>query len=139
VIDRLLAARIAPVAALIAACSGCTTQLPFGGEPMPANQVATFMKVVTPASEYDQPPKFVHGLAPISPGALLRKGYWGYVELEFTVQTDGSTSDFRMIKATIPDFARAAAVAVQKWQFTPAQKNGHPIAVRVRLPFTFRS
>ncbi|PYJ48918.1 MAG: hypothetical protein DME85_01340 [Verrucomicrobia bacterium] len=29
--------------------------------------------------------------------------------------------------------------AVQDWQFTPARKNGQPVVVRMRMPFTFRS
>jgi TonB family protein len=124
------------VVALSLLC-GCTTHLPFGGEPMPDAQVANFIKVVTPASEYDRPPKFVHGLAPTS--QLSGKGQWGYTEIEFTVEPDGSTAQFRYLNATAPYFARQAIVAVQKWTFTPAVKNGRPVAVRVRLPFTFRT
>ena len=104
---------------------------------MPAQQVATFMKVVSPASEYDQPPKFVHGLAPTS--QLSRKGQWGYTEIEFTIRPDGSTGEFRFMNATALYFARQAAIAVQGWKFSPAHKNGQPVPVRVRLPFTFRS
>jgi TonB family protein len=129
---------IAPIAlALVIADCGCTTQLPFGGEPMPPLQVATFMKVVSPASEYDQPPKFVRGLAPTS--QLSHKGQWGYAEIEFTVLPDGSTGEFRFMNTTALYFARQAGLAVQKWTFVPAKKNGQSVPVRVRLPFTFRS
>jgi TonB family protein len=135
--DKLSIKRIGFVVALI--LCGCTTQLPFAGEPMPPAQVATFLKVVTPRSEYDTPPKFLRGFAPFFPPPLAGKGQWGYADLDFAVQPDGSTSDFRLVEATVPDFGRAAAIAVQKWKFTPALKNGRPVRVRVRLPFTFRS
>jgi TonB family protein len=105
---------------------------------MPQNQVAKFMKVVTPASEYDTPPRFLRGFAPFFPQGAARENIWGFAELDFIVRPDGSTSNVRLIKATAYDFAREAAVAVQQWKFTPAMKNGRPVPVRVRLPFTFR-
>ncbi len=106
---------------------------------MPPNQVATFMKVATPASKYDTAPKFLRGFAPFSPEGAAQHGQWGYAEVDFVVRPDGSTRNVRMVQATAYDFAQAAALAVQKWKFSPATKNGRPVAVRVRLPFTFRS
>jgi TonB family protein len=104
---------------------------------MPREQVEGFMKVVSPASDYDTPPKFVRGFAPFFPVAAAREGHLGFAELDFAIGSDGSTSDIRLVKATALDFARQAAIAVQKWKFTPAMKNGRPVGVRVRLPFTF--
>jgi TonB family protein len=129
--------RIVLVATLV--LCGCSTPLPFEGEPMPPEQVTAFMKVATPASKYDTPPKFLRGFAPFFPQAAEREGHWGYAELDFVVGNDGSTSDIRLVRATAYDFAQEAAVAVRKWKFSPATKNGRPVAVRVRLPFTFRS
>jgi TonB family protein len=106
---------------------------------MPPAQVGTYLKIVTPASEYDRPPTFLRGFAPFFPDQFARKGYWGYAELDFAIQPDGSTADVRLIEATIKDFGWAAARAVQQWKFAPALKNGHPVRVRARLPFTFRS
>jgi TonB family protein len=111
----------------------------FVGDPMPESQVTTFMQVITPRSAYDAPPKFLHGYAPFFPPRLAGKGYWGYAALDFNIETDGSTSDIRMIAARGYDFAQEAAYAVGKWRFLPAQKNGQPVRVRVQLPFTFRS
>ena len=135
--DKSSIKRICLVIALVS-CS-CTTEIPFEGDPMPPAQVATYMKVVTPASEYDTPPKFLHGFAPFFPERLAGKGHWGYAELDFDIQTDGSTNDVRLVEATAYDFGRAAARAVQRWKFAPAVKNGRPVRVHVRLPFTFRS
>jgi TonB family protein len=137
--DRSLLVRFIPPVVALVFCNACTTQLPFGGEPMPPEQVATFLKVISPASEYDRPPKLLSGRAPVASGALARKGYWGYTEIEFTVRADGSTDQFRFMNTTAPEFAREAALAVQKWKFAPARKNGQPVPVKVRLPFTFRT
>ncbi|HJT45184.1 MAG TPA: energy transducer TonB [Chthoniobacterales bacterium] len=132
---RFSAARLILAIGLFA--SGCATQIPFGGEPMPADRVAMFMKVLSPRGEYDQPPKFIHGLAPTS--QLSKSGIWGYTEIEFTVRADGSTGQFQFTNATDPYFARQAGLAVQKWTFQPARKAGRPVPVRVWLPFTFRT
>lgn len=105
---------------------------------MPADQVRTFMQVLTPQSEYDTPPEFVHGYAPFYPPRYLRTRHLGYAVLEFNIAPDGSTSQTRIVAANALAFGQEAALTVAKWQFRPARKNGQPVAVRVRLPFTFR-
>jgi TonB family protein len=134
--EQLSFSRIGLMVAFV--LSGCSTPIPFEGEAMPQMQVATYMKVVTPASDYDTPPKFLRGFAPFFPHAAERENVWGFAELDFVVRPDGSASNIRIVKATAYDFAQQAALAVQKWKFDPAMKNGRPVAVRVRLPFTFR-
>jgi TonB family protein len=119
-------------------CSCQSEPLAFEGNPMPVAQVSTFMKVLTPRSDYDTPPQFVHGFAPFSPALYSRVRHWGYAVLEFNVETDGSTSHIRIVAARAPAFGQEAARAVEKWQFTPARENGQPVVARVRLPFTFR-
>jgi TonB family protein len=111
----------------------------FEGNPMPENQVTSFMQVITPRSAYDTPPKFLQGYAPFYPNALAGTRIWGYAALDFNIGPDGSTSDIRLIAARGFDFGQEAALAVYKWHFAPARKNGQPVRVRVRLPFTFRS
>lgn len=120
---------------------GCETgppRLAFEGNPMPGRQVASFMQTVSPASAYDTPPKFLKGYAPFFPSEQAQTRRWGYAAIEFTVDKDGTTSDFVLITATAPAFAKEAVLAVHDWTFTPAQKHGEPVKVRVRLPFTFR-
>jgi TonB family protein len=105
---------------------------------MPENQVTSFIKVLTPSSAYDTAPKFLRGNAPYYPPRSPAERVWGYAAIDFNVEPDGSTSDIRLFVAKGFDFAQEAAVAVNKWRFAPAQKNGQPVRVRVRLPFTFR-
>ena len=57
---------------------------------------------------------------------------------EFIVTTTGETDEIKIIAATTLNFAQEAGLTVQDWHFTPAQKNGQPVPVKVRIPFTFR-
>jgi len=56
------------------------------------------------------------------------------------VDTTGHTSAIsvkssdRLKSPTDRDFAEAVVDAVKKWEFTPAQRNGAPVAMKVVLP-----
>jgi len=135
--DRLSIKVIGAVISLL--LCGCASEpLAFEGNPMPADQVRTFMKVLTLGGDYDTRPELLHGYAPFYPAQYARVRHWGYAVLEFNVEADGSTSHLRIVAARALAFGQEAALAVEKWQFSPARKNGQPVAVRVRLPFTFR-
>ena len=99
----------------------------------------TYVPVVSPAKEYDVPPKLVRGFAPFYPSGYSRKRRQGDVIMECTVSTDGKAKDLRIISSTRAGFARQSLDALAQWQFAPATKNGHPVAVRVRIPFHFRA
>jgi TonB family protein len=118
---------------------GCETpKIALEGNPMPEAQVNRFLVIVSPKSTYDVPPKFVKGFAPDFPETEAYKRQWGYANIEFAIRTDGKTDDFKLIAATSPNFAEESYDTLQNWVFKPAQKNGHPVAVRARVPFTFR-
>jgi protein TonB len=55
-------------------------------------------------------------------------------KVEFVVDTAGHTSGIRVVSASDRDFAEAVVDAVKQWQFTPAQHNGAPVAMKVILP-----
>jgi protein TonB len=119
---------------------GCSSEnVAVEGNPMPEQQVTAYITPVTPSSAYDTLPKFSTGYVPFFPEREAKTRHWGYAVVEFNVTTDGTTSDVRPVVATAYSFARAATVAVQKWRFAPARKNGQPVVVRMRQPFTFRS
>ena len=111
----------------------------FEGNPMPEEQVASFLQIVSPKSAYDTPPKFRRGYAPFFPEAESMKRQWGYAMTEFTITPDGKTDNIKVIVATALSFAQEAFLVVQDWRFTPAQKNGVAVPVRARIPFTFRT
>jgi TonB family protein len=111
----------------------------FEGNPMPEEQVAGFLQIISPKSAYDTPPKFKRGYAPYFPEAEAMKRQWGYAMAEFTITPQGQTDDIKIIAATALGFAQEAFNVVYDWRFTPAQKNGAAVPVRARIPFTFRT
>jgi protein TonB len=73
------------------------------------------------------------------PVAVVAPQVGGYdigqaVQVEFVVDTTGHTSEISVKSTNDRDFAEAVADAVKQWQFTPAQHNGAPVAMRVVLP-----
>jgi protein TonB len=56
------------------------------------------------------------------------------VKVEFVVDTTGHTSAISVVSASDRDFAESVVDAVKQWQFTPAQHNGAPVAMKVILP-----
>jgi TonB family protein len=127
------------VATTLFFCACASNDLATEGSPMPQKQVAAYIQPVTSSNSYDTPPRFLRGYAPFFPTREATIHHWGYAVVEFNVTADGRTSDVRPVLATAYSFAEKAVLAVQNWQFAPARKNGQPVVVRMRLPFTFRS
>ena len=117
---------------------GCASQQAFEGNPMPREQVTSFLQIVSPKGSYDSPPVFKKGFAPFFPEAEARKSHVGFALAEFTINPDGRVNHVRILKATTYNFGEEAGYTVRDWKFTPATKNGQPVAVRARLPFTFQ-
>ena len=138
-LDRRDLAILCLIATTLFFCGCASTQLATEGSPMPEKQVAAYIQPVTSSSAYDTPPRFLSGYAPFFPTLEATTHHWGYAVVDFNVTADGTTSDVRAVLATAYSFAEKAMLAVQKWQFVPARKNGQPVVVRMRLPFTFRS
>lgn len=83
---------------------------------------------ITPAPA--QPARAANDLRAVSqadpryPPAAQRAGAAGSVQVEFTVATDGSVSDVRVVSSDVPrqfarDFEREAISAVKRWRFQP--------------------
>lgn len=56
------------------------------------------------------------------------------VELAFTVDAKGSPTGFKVVSSPDAMVAKVVQDAVSKWRFTPASKNGAPVATKVVLP-----
>ena len=74
---------------------------------------------------------------PRFPSTAQRAGASGSVQVEFTVSTDGSVSDARVVSADVPrqfqrDFEREAVSAVKRWRFQPV---GQPTTSRRTISF----
>jgi len=70
-------------------------------------------------------------VAPEYPQRALERRLEGWVDLEFTVGTDGSTRDVIVVDASHESFFRREAVAaVEKWRFEPRVFMNRPIEQR---------
>lgn len=61
---------------------------------------------------------------PRYPAAAQRAGASGSIQVEFTVATDGSVTDARVVSSNVPrqfarEFEREAVTAVKRWRFQP--------------------
>jgi protein TonB len=65
-------------------------------------------------------------------------GYAGeVVELEFIVDKTGKPTALNVKSSTDDALAVAVTEAVKQWRFTPAERNGEPVATKVVLPVHF--
>ena len=72
------------------------------------------------------------------PESARRNGLTGDVVLRFLLSEKGGLSHLQVIHADPPEvFNNAALTAIQKWQFSPAVKDGKPVPVWVDLPLQF--
>ena len=83
------------------------------------------------ARTHYEPPKF--------PATTRNREVDGWVELEFTVLTDGSTGDIVVTNSNPRrTFDNAAIKAIEKWRYKPVVRNGKAVEQRasVRIRFT---
>lgn len=132
-----IGAKYAALAAVVLALAGCET-IPLkkgvdAGGSIPEGTISA------PAHDpdYDTPPRLLSGHAPIYPISQLLSHKSGHSKIEYTIGTDGHTSDFRVIETDYRYYADHAIIAVQKWRYAPATKDGHPVAIRVRQVFNY--
>ncbi|MBD3298136.1 MAG: TonB family protein [candidate division Zixibacteria bacterium] len=89
--------------------------------------------------EVDDMPAMVKSVDPEYPQALADSGVSGTVWIRALVDTDGTVAEAHTLNPNKHDaFNTAAIQAAYKNEFTPAQKNGKPIAVWVTYKVTFK-
>ncbi|WP_221031125.1 energy transducer TonB [Actomonas aquatica] len=74
---------------------------------------------------------------PEYPRKLQIKGITGMVVLELIVDDTGKVDSAAVVKSTEDDFNAPSLEAVKNWRFRPAQKDGHAVWVRLKLPLKF--
>ncbi len=65
-------------------------------------------------------------------------GFFGSVELHFTIGADGAVHDVTVVKGN-PLLGRAAAEALQSWRYKPARRDGVPVESESSMTFVFDS
>lgn len=83
----------------------------------------------------------VHSVSPQFPEFARERDLSGYVDLEFTVLSDGSVTNVTVVKSQPAHvFDQSAMDAVRQWRYLPLVRNGVPTEqhARVRLNFAYQ-
>jgi len=77
---------------------------------------------------------------PAYPPEVARDGVEGVVMLYAVIHSDGSVRDVRVLQGIDDRLDENARVALERWHFYPATKNGQPVDLEavVRIPFKLR-
>ena len=80
----------------------------------------------------------VEYVAPKFPASTRNRNMSGWVELEFTVRTDGSTGDIVVTNSSPRrTFDSSAVNAVAQWRYKPVVRNGKPVDQRASVRIRF--
>lgn len=108
--------------------------------PKPAEPVAP-PPPAQPVGETREP-VLTRQVRPTYPAAAARRKQEGWVEVSFTVGTNGSVSDVNVVRAQPRGvFDRDATRAVSQWQFEPAMDNGKAVSRQLtrRIEFALKA
>ena len=90
-----------------------------------------------PVLDYDQPPRPIKITNPQYPQEAFVKKIEGTVTVEILIDAGGNVARARIVQS-IPALDQAALQTVYQWRFSPAIKNGHPVATIAHAPVMFR-
>jgi protein TonB len=77
-------------------------------------------------------------VTPVYPAAAQLRRIEGWVELDFTVDSQGAVQDIVVHAASQPGvFERAAIGALAQWRFQPIMRDAHAVAQRARIRIRF--
>ena len=82
--------------------------------------------------------QLTHRVPPEYPQSALRSGVQGFVDVHFTITTEGTVTNVAVVSSDPADvFNRAATDAVRKWRYEPRVVDGRPVESQsqVRLQF----
>ncbi|HEV8479790.1 MAG TPA: energy transducer TonB [Candidatus Eisenbacteria bacterium] len=88
--------------------------------------------MVIPVEELPRPIKTVVPAYPDS-----GRGVTGTVMIQTLIGIDGRVKEMRVVHS-LPGFDEAAKAALRQWVFTPATKEGKPVAVWIPIPLRFK-
>lgn len=87
--------------------------------------------------DYDQPPRPIRITKPQYPQEAFVKKIEGTVVVEILIDKNGNVVRARVIQS-IPLLDKAAIATVKQWRFSPAIKDGRPVATVANAPVGFR-
>jgi TonB family protein len=83
------------------------------------------------------PPRASHSPDPKFPKKERKAGHQGTVLLFLIVSPEGLPHDIKVLSTLSPEFDEAAMDAVKKWKFSPATKDGKPVAAKINVQVNF--
>lgn len=90
-----------------------------------------------PFFKLTQAPRFLHREEPIYPETMRTQGISGTVKLEALIDKEGRVREVNILTSAGTHFDQAAKQAILASTFYPAEVEGEPVAVLLRLPVTF--
>jgi periplasmic protein TonB len=84
------------------------------------------------------PPRVIYRVDPTYDDAARKAKLNGFVVLTLIVTPDGDPKDIRIAKSLSPGLDKKSIEAVSQWKFTPATKDGTPVAVEIQVQTTFK-
>ena len=89
-------------------------------------------------SPTDKPPEKISGRGVTYPKAAKRLNQQGRVTLALTVTEEGVPTDLEIVESAGAILDQAVLDAVEDWRYTPAERLGVKVKVRLRIRQTFR-
>lgn len=84
-------------------------------------------------------PKVKNAVQPAYPAELRNKDVVGGAIFELIVDANGKLTQLKTLRASHPEFEKAARESLEKWEFSPAQKDGQPVESRSRIAIVFET
>ncbi len=104
----------------------------------PDADTAEAMPVPVPIFEVSSLPRFVHRETPVYPPTMKAQGKEGVVLIEALIDATGKVRKVDVIESAGALFDQAAIAAIKGSTFLPANTNGSPVPVMLRVPIRFR-
>ncbi len=91
-----------------------------------------------PVTKDIKPPKAISAPDPKYPDLPADADPLGTVVLLIGIDAKGHVEPVRVMHSDEAAFEKPAVETVKKWKFKPAQRNGHPVPVRVTVEMKFQ-
>lgn len=90
-----------------------------------------------PTGVLTKPPALLKQVEAPFPPEMLDAGLGGTVVMEVDIGPDGKVLDLRVVQSAGEAFDRSALEAVRQFEFSPAEVDGQPAAVRIQYAYEF--
>jgi len=87
---------------------------------------------------FDMPPAPLTDISPEYPEAARQAGIIGKVLVKITISAEGTVTGAEIAQGARADLDQAAINALKVVRWTPAQKDGKPVACEVVVPIQFK-